>query len=228
MVDSLKQYCVQLDEASSTTHRSGSGAFGVVYKARLHGARCVVKRLHDILLGLGGCEGVSDDQWKGMVAKFRKEIELLSRQRHPNIVQFLGVCGIDGDPRNLSLVMEELDTDLEGFIRKYNCSISLSIKLSILRDVSCGVGHLHANNIIHRDLNAGNVLLSTSLQAKVADLGVSRIIDPHHQYQTRLSKAPGALDYMPPEVLRDNPTYGVKMDSFSYGHLALYLAIEVN
>ncbi len=87
---------------------------------------------------------------------------------------------------------------------------------------------MHSGGIVHRDLNANNVLLSKSLQAKVADLGVSRFIPANLQYLTRgLSLAPGAIHYMSPEVLQENPSYGVKLDCFSFGHLSLYLAVEV-
>ena len=224
----LSQYLVKLDDAIAVTKdEAGRGCFGVVYKSKLNGARCVVKKLHDILTGSGGYQYVSESQWRVVVENFKKEIGFLSTQRHPNIVQFLGVCGLDGDPRDISLVMEELDMDLIEFIDKNKGRISLSIKLSILRDITCGVSHLHSSGIVHRDLNAGNVLLTLSLQAKVADLGVSRIIDSQPQYISGLTLAPGATDYMPPEALRRSPVYGPKLDCFSFGHLTLYLAIEV-
>ena len=224
----LREYLVHLDEPI-TPHKdeAGRGCFGTVYKSKLNGAKCVVKKLHDILTGTGGYQYVSESQWRELVDKFRGEIELLSKQRHPNIVQFLGVCGLDRDPRNISLVMEQLDMDLAGFIKNNKGRISLSIKLSILRDIACGVSHLHSSGIVHRDLNAGNVLLTSSLQAKVSDLGVSRIIDSRHQYLGTLSSAPGATHYMPPEALQEPPVYGPKLDCFSFGHLTLYLTIEV-
>ena len=223
----LSQYLVHLDEPLSKNNETGRGCYGVVYRSRLKGAKCVVKKLHDILTGGGGQQSVSETEWRAVVAKFRQEIELLSKQRHPNIVQFLGVCGLDGDPRDISLVMEQLDDDLTAFIENNKGKISLCMKLSILKDVACGLNHLHSTGIVHRDLNDGNVLLTSSLHAKVADLGVSRIIDSRPQYLSRLTLVPGAIDYMPPEALRPDPVYGPKLDCFSFGHLALYLAIEL-
>ena len=226
-MDDLEQYVVQLDNPiSARKSEAGRGCFGTVYQSKLNGAPCVVKKLHDILTGAGGSQYVSEDQWKNIVEKFKAEIKLLSRQRHPNIVQFLGVCGLDGDPRDICLVMEQMDMDLEHFIESNKGEIPLELKVSILTDTVCGVSHLHANGIVHRDLNSGNVLLSSSLHTKVADLGVSRIIDT--RTVGRLTTAPGAMHYMPPEALNDKPVYGPKLDCFSFGHLMLYLALEVS
>ena len=226
---SLRNYVVRLDKPiAAEKDETGRGCYGAVFKSRLNGGRCVAKKLHDILLGVGVYQPVSRSEWSDLVAKFQREIDLLSKQRHPNIVQFLGVCGLDGDPRDIQLVMEELDTDLTRFITNYKGSIPVALKLSILRDTACGVNHLHSSGVVHRDLNANNVLLSKSLQAKVADLGVSRFIPANLQYLTKgLSLAPGAIHYMSPEVLQENPSYGVKLDCFSFGHLSLYLAVEV-
>ena len=227
MTDFISEYLVQLDEPITPNHEAGRGCYGVVYKSKINGANCVVKKLHDILTGSGGHQSVSENQWRTVVEGFRREIKLLSKQRHPNIVQFLGVCTFSEDPRGIRLVMEQLEMELREFIEKKKGNISMSTKLGILRDTACGVSHLHFSGIVHRDLNASNVLLTTSLQAKISDLGVSRIIDPHSQHCGTLSLAPGATDYMPPEALRKNPVYGKKLDCFSFGHLVLYLVVEV-
>ena len=226
-MDDLKHYTVQLDiPISAKKSEAGRGCFGAVFHSKINGAPCVVKKLHDILTGVGGNEYVAHAQWEDIADKFQTEIRLLSQQRHPNIVQFLGVCGLDGDPRDICLVMEQMDIDLDHFIEANKGGIPLELKLRILTDTASGVSHLHANGIVHRDLNSKNVLLSSSLQAKVADLGVSRIIDT--RAVGRLTKAPGATEYMPPEALRDQPLYGPKLDCFSFGHLMLYLALEVS
>ena len=119
--------------------------------------------------------------------------------------------------------MEQMDIDLDHFIEAYKGGIPLELKLRILTDTANGVSHLHAKDIVHRDLNSRNILLSSSFQAKVADLGVARIIDTQDMGQ--LSLVPRAMDYMPPEAMR---VYGPKLDCFSFGHLMLYLALEVS
>ena len=158
-----------LDAPINSGKRLGGGCFGAVYEAKVNGATCVAKRLLDILTGARGQPQVSRQEWGVLADKFKAECSLLSKLRHPNVVQFLGVYEPSDDPRDMALVMEKLYMDLENFITKYPHT-PLAIKLHILRDISCGLLHIHSHGIVHRDLNAGNVLLTHSLQAKVADL----------------------------------------------------------
>ena len=236
-MDSLSNrpdYFINLDEPIDPTKRLGAGAYGAVYEVKLNGASCIAKRLHDILTGTRGEARVSDQEWKAVVDKFRYECSLLSKMRHPNVVHFLGIYQPTMDPRDIALIMERLYMDLEHLITHYkevlaptsipatsNNDVFLPIKVHILRDISCGLLHIHSHGVVHRDLNAGNVLLTENFQAKVADLGVARIIKKSPI--GKLSVAPGATDYMPPESLAVNPVYNNKLDTFSLGHLMLYL-----
>lgn len=203
------------------------GSYGSVTLVTLHGgAKCIEKRLHDLLVGRGGCEIVGELQNLDVRDRFREECVLLSKLRHPNIVQFLGVRYHEDS--SLSLIMEYLPMVMDKCIKHCNSvkfSIPLSFKLSILRDISYGLLYLHVGfNIIHRDLSAANVLLTSDLQAKIADLGMSRILNPDQL--TRLSIAPGARYVMPPEVCQEGCQYTEKMDVFSFGILLLELMLQ--
>ena len=216
----MANFSITLDEPINPSNKIGRGSFGAVYKVKLKGSVCIAKRLHDVLTGVRGEEAVDEEQWKGIVAKFENECSVLSKLRHPNVVQFLGTYQPTGDPRDLVLVMEKLLMDLKQFITKYPKTVT-PLKLNILHGISCGLLYIHSHGIVHRDLNAGNVLLTEGLQAKVADLGVARVIGPRSMGE--LTQAPGAQDYMPPETLDESPTYGFSLDVFSFGHLSLYL-----
>ena len=112
------------------------------------------------------------------------------------------------------------------FLLDYTGEIPLSIKLSILLDVSYGLLYFHSHTppIIHRDLSANNILLTTDLRAKIADLGVAKLLDIQTQVAFSQTKAPGSLHYMPPEALEEVPAYNCKLDIFSFRHLTLYVA----
>ncbi len=207
--------------------RQGSGSYGSVYPIQLYGISCIAKRLHDILLGQGGEEQVNLEDKRALYVKFYHECVLLSRIRHPNIVQFMGVhYGPQRDyGRELTLVMERLYMNLEVCLKQYK-NIKLWLRVSILLDVSQGLLYLHSRGVVHRDLTAPNILLTTSFHAKIADLGVSRIINVCPQAAS-LTMTPGTLGYMPPEVLAENPEYNSALDVFSYGVLLLYVLLQV-
>ena len=101
----------------------------------------------------------------------------MSDLRHPNITLFLGVCFLPNCQLPL-LVMERLDGSLDGLLETVP-NIPLTLKQSMLEDVARGLLYLHKHNpqIIHRDLTAKNVLLTSSLVAKVTDFGNSRIVN---------------------------------------------------
>ena len=192
-----------------------------MYEVRVNGVPCIAKRLHDILVGRGGQEPVGAEQRAGAISKFKEECDLLSRLRHPNVVQFMGVH-YGRDEADISLIMEYMHMNLDQCMKKYS-NIPLPYKTSILRDVAYGLAYLHSIPIIHRDLNAGNVLLTESLGAKIADLGVAKLFDREVAMQRTRTVCPGAPNFMPPESLSRSPKYSDKLDVFSFGHLAIYL-----
>ena len=179
---------------------------------------CAAKQIHELLLDPGN-DGVQE-----AIQKYRRECQLMAGLRHPNITQFLGLCFLEGSELPL-LVMERLEMSVDDLLE---CSpnIPLPVKVSVLTDTCSGLVYLHGmpSPIIHRDLIARNVLLTSSLTAKITDMGNSRILNvrPSQLAQT-MSKVPGTLAYMPPEALSESHRYGPSLDVFSFGHLALYI-----
>ena len=162
----------------------GSGAFGSVEEVAIPGAICAAKTICDFFLRLfQDTAQVSDNN---IATQFIRECQLMSTLRHPHIVQFLGVCFFPGS-RLPALVMERLLTSLHNLLEPGvhqtpppNPFFPLCLKESILYDFANGLTYLHGKSppIIHRDLSANNVLLNSALVAKIADLGVARIV-PH-------------------------------------------------
>ena len=101
----------------------------------------------------------------------------MSSLRHPNITQFLGLCFLPGTQLPL-LVMERLETSLDDLL-EHMPNLPLSLKRSVLEEVTSGLLYLHdrPSPIIHRDLTSKNILLTSSLVAKITDMGNSRIIN---------------------------------------------------
>ena len=110
-------------------------------------------------------------------AQFLRVCKLMSTIRHPNIVQFLGVC-YSSDSRVPALVMERMLTNLHSLLmlqpdppsppsvtgNSTPLALSLASKISVLHDVASGLAYLHGQSppIIHRNLSARNVLLNSA------------------------------------------------------------------
>ncbi len=213
-----------------TGRQLGHGSFGAVEELKVNGLWCAGKRIYDALVN------EEDEGYENMVQKYVDECQLLSDMRHPNVVQFLGLCFLQDSSLPI-LVMELLMTSLDDLLER-TPNIPLAIKKAMLADVARGLIYLHnrPHPVIHRDLSAKNVLLNSALVAKISDLGNSRIVflQPGQLART-LSKVPGTLVYMPPEALYSPPgvdpsrsRYGVRIDIFSFGHLALFTITQVS
>lgn len=209
-----------LNGITCTTNCLGSGSFGYVIEVIHAGALCAGKVIHE---GLIHSNGMAHQK---IIRKIEYECRILSSLRHPNIVQFLGICFFEENYAPV-LVMERLNANLEALLTQTS-NLSIHAKIRVLLDVAKGLVYLHSHSppIVHRDLTARNVLLTDMLQAKIADLGNSRIIESNSLTKT-LSTVPGTLVYMPPEAMANPPQYTEKLDVFSFGHLALYTALQV-
>ncbi|XP_065914897.1 uncharacterized protein [Dysidea avara] len=215
--DDHSSQLTELHGVSSTGKELGVGAYGRVLEVCVHGTtRAAAKEIHSILVdSVTPAEGTITKQ------KFLDECRISSRIRHPNVVEVLGIHY--PAPNKLPwLVMELMETSLTDFLEKCEKDkISLHTKLSILIDISQGLEFLHGQNIVHRDLSSNNVLLTECCVAKVADLGVAKIIDSSKM--SSHSQAPGTIYFMPPEALTDKPYYGIAVDVFSLGCVACHI-----
>ena len=199
----------------------GVGAFGTVVEIQIDGTMYAGKTIHSALLN-AGVQGT-----RNIIDKFVTECRLMSEVKHPNIIQFMGLCILKGS-KHPTIVMERLDMSLENLLETRK-DLPLSLKLRILLDVSRGLVYLHGRipPIIHRDLTSRNVLIyCASMQAKIADLGNALLTEQGTLIKT-LSQMPGTPVYMPPEAVGTNPHYDTSLDMFSYGQLSLYVATGV-
>ena len=220
-----------LSDVQLTGTRIGGGAYGKVDEVAIP-VCAAAKTIYDILQD--GPPGL-EDQIPGTVTEFVKECQLMSTLRHPHIVQFLGVCCFP-DSRLPALVMERLLTSLHDLLApEIECQPSLlsfftlGLKSSVLHNIACGLTYLHERSppVIHRDLSARNVLLNSEMVAKIADLGVARIV-PRMRAAATMTKAPGAGIYMPPEAVAPSASnsekskYDASIDVFSFGVVTIF------
>lgn len=218
MENELKEF--ELIGVSDIGEELGHGAHASVVKLRFRELQCAGKRFYRSLYTTG-----LEDEQKAVQQRWYSECSMLSALRHPNIVQFLGVYFEGGHPLPV-LVMEFVPFTLSGHLERHGI-FPLEISYSILVDVAKALCYLHGGNpvIIHRDLSANNVLLTSEMRAKISDLGTAKILDltPSQKGNKSMSTCPGTLCYMPPEALTRKPAYSTEIDSFSYGVLILHI-----
>lgn len=213
MEEALKPF--HLEGVEETGEELGRGSYAKVVAVLYKGLRCAAKKVHDVLRQY-------DDG--NLLERFAGECTLLSGLRHPHIVQFLGVYFEHGSDVPV-LVMEYLPTTLTGSLDRYGV-LPDEMSYSVLRDVALGLTYLHEHTpqpIIHRDLSANNVLLTSGMTAKISDLGVARILNLTPAEMTRMTQTPGTQAYMPPEATVANPKYDKCIDIFSYGVMMIHV-----
>ncbi|KRZ62864.1 Serine/threonine-protein kinase TNNI3K, partial [Trichinella nativa] len=205
------QYHIQMSDID-LQESVGSGSFGKVYKCVLNNRTVAVKRYRSWSVGS-----------KSDVKMFCREVSIMSRLNHPNILQFIGAC-LD-DPSQFALVTEfAQDGSLFNALHEekryqiifftFSMFFDAEFKFSICFDVASAMNYLHKRSypIIHRDLNPHNILLKGN-RALVADFGESRFVDSRDIDMTR---QPGNLRWMAPEIFLQSGSYTTKADVFSY------------
>ncbi|MEO0653159.1 MAG: serine/threonine-protein kinase, partial [Planctomycetota bacterium] len=144
----------------------GSGAMGVVYRARqAHPAREVAIKL------LSATEGAS------RLARFQREAEFLARLQHRGIAQVFEAGQVDLELGTSAYIAMELvqGTTLAEYVRSREPELNERVRLLV--DIAEAIHHAHLRGVIHRDLKPGNVLVTDDGEVKVIDFGVARGAD---------------------------------------------------
>ncbi|PON94433.1 Mitogen-activated protein kinase kinase kinase [Trema orientale] len=188
----------------------GEGAHGKVYEGRYNDQIVAVKVLH---------RGSTSEERAALEDRFAREVNMMSRVKHGNLVKFIGACK---DP--LMVIVTEL---LPGMsLRKYLVSIrpqtlDLHVAIKFAMDVARAMECLHANGIIHRDLKPDNLLLTANQKSvKLADFGLAR----EETVTEMMTAETGTYRWMAPELystvtLRqgEKKHYNNKVDVYSFG-----------
>ncbi|KAF7805176.1 serine/threonine-protein kinase EDR1 [Senna tora] len=184
------------------------GSYGEVFHADWNGTEVAVKKFLD------------QDFSGAALAEFKREVRIMRRLRHPNIVLFMGAVT---RPPNLSIISEFLPRgSLYKILHRPHCQIDEKRRIKMALDVARGMNCLHTSTptIVHRDLKSPNLLVDNNWNVKVCDFGLSRL--KHNTFLSSKSTA-GTPEWMAPEVLRNEPS-NEKCDVYSFGVILWELA----
>ncbi|XBH96098.1 hypothetical protein VPH35_086558 [Triticum aestivum] len=189
----------------------GAGGFGRVYHGVLprSGAEVAVK-----VVSHGSRQGLQE---------FVSEIVSMSRLRHRNLVQLLHYCRRRGE---LLLVYDympngSLDQHLFGHP---SSELSWEQRAKIVRGVAAGLLYLHEGweqEVVHRDIKSGNVLLDADMNGKLSDFGLARLYD--HGGDPQTTRVVGTLGYIAPEMSKTGKAT-TSSDVFAFGAFLLEVA----
>ena len=205
----------------------GSGMFGTVFEGEISSKPCAVKVLREIGTQISMNLPTVSEVQEARLNSFERELSALVNLKHPNIVELLHVCPY---PKHKwpCLVMELLDCSLQRYLEQTSDHLKMKSQISLSCDIAKALAFLHKNNIIHRDLCGGNVLLqkrsATIPVAKIADFGMSRIIDPVKMTHT-FSVLNHRNGYLPPEG--PSQDYDLSLDVHMFGVIMVQIVHAV-
>nr|ACE81769.1 putative LysM receptor kinase SYM37B [Pisum sativum] len=190
----------------SLDNKIGQGGFGAVYYAVLRGEKTAIKKM-DVQAS----------------TEFLCELQVLTHVHHLNLVRLIGYC-VEG---SLFLVYEHIDN---GNLGQYlhgidKAPLPWSSRVQIALDSARGLEYIHEHTVpvyIHRDVKSANILIDKNLHGKVADFGLTKLIEVGNS--TLHTRLVGTFGYMPPEYAQ----YGdvsPKIDVYAFG-VVLYELIS--
>ncbi|KAF8025771.1 hypothetical protein BT93_F2568 [Corymbia citriodora subsp. variegata] len=211
-----RKYTIEeIEEATdyfSNSLKIGEGGYGPVYKACLDHTPVAIKVLRpDVSQGL---------------QQFKREVEVLSRMRHPNMVLLVGAC-----PEYGCLVYEYMDNgSLEDriFCKNNTPPIPWRSRFKIAAEIATGLLFLHQTKPepwVHRDIKPSNILLDRHHVSKISDVGLARLVPAsiaNRVTEYHMTAAAGTFCYIDPEY-QQTGMLGVKSDVYSFGVMLLQI-----
>eukprot|EP01036_Dinobryon_divergens_P030218 gene30218-39424_t len=216
----------------------GKGVFGEVFKGLAippdgtNEVRLAVKRMDYRALQLDGAAGGGVALPEAFIASYRREIHVLSRFRHPNIVRLIGFSEPCPERREPPCLVYELLAlgSLSGQLRDDGQAALLpwQTRVDILLQISTAINYLHCHNpgypAYHRDIKADNIALSADYTAKLIDCGLSKYIAEDGQGRSIHSATGGRFGtpgYMCPFYNEGATNYDAKSEMYSFGIVLL-------
>ncbi|KAK8655279.1 hypothetical protein V6N13_107867 [Hibiscus sabdariffa] len=202
--EAIKGWIPRRANSFEKLNKIGQGTYSSVYKAR--------DRIHDKLVALKRvkCDNRDPESVKFMA----REIILLRRLDHPNVIKLEGVI-VSPTSCTLYLVFEYMEHDLVGLASLPGIKFAEPQIKCYMQQLLSGLDHCHSHGVLHRDIKGSNLLIDSNGILKIADFGLACHFDPHDS--APMTSRVVTLWYRPPELLLGATHYGVAVDLWSAG-----------
>ena len=191
----------------------GRGGNGVVFKARhtlLPGRYVALKTLDTRDLHHG----------EDMLARFKREIEIVSRLDHPNVVRAHDVVRTR---TQLYLVLEYIEGRDLGALVKERGLLPIPEAVDYTIQAARGLAYAHRCGVVHRDIKPGNLLMARDNVVKLSDLGLARLYTQDSDDLTLKGRCMGTPEFMAPEQADDASRADARSDLYSLGSTLFHL-----
>ncbi|GJV37348.1 jacalin-like lectin domain-containing protein [Tanacetum coccineum] len=230
-IPELNQLKLPLDNIISATNNFnrenyiGQGGFGEVYKGQLQpsGIMVAVKRLDS-----------NNKSGQGQ-NEFLKEIVMLAKCKHDNLVTLVGFSDEGGE--KVLVYKHEDNGSLDNHLA--STDLTWEQRLRICLGAARGLDYLHSgvgegHRVIHRDIKSSNILLDANWEAKISDFGLSKVGLMNGQFTFLVTTACGTLSYLDPQYLEtgvltkesDVYSFGIVLFEVLCGRLAMIMEYD--
>ena len=158
--------------------------------------------------------------------KLQKEVNIMRKLVHPNIVRYLGTEFISTPTPQFCILLEYVPGGSIASMLKQFGRFTDKIVREYTRQILQGLAYLHRNNIIHRDIKGANLLVTERGLVKLADFGCSVKFDGMDSMRQKgKEKLLGSVPWMAPEAIKFAEEHvGRKSDIWSVGCVCIEMA----
>ncbi|GBB84863.1 hypothetical protein RclHR1_11440002 [Rhizophagus clarus] len=151
---------------------------------------------------------------KNITSEFMNEVKIHNKVSGGIVIKFYGITQ-DPETKNYIMVLEYAKNgSLRNYLNTSFNKLDWFSKIAYLRDIAFGLRTIHENELIHRDLHTGNILVNDNY-IKITDMGLCKPAD--YNASENAKNIYGVLPYIAPEILSRRNYYTKAADIYSFG-----------